>query len=218
MSSSERHLHQVYYRQILTIRTNHRVLLGAAQRGAILLHFAVLRTLCSCSKMILFYLKTCTPVKGPPWSTAWTKKGRKIGFQSYFKSCNVLHDWKIHLLMFLSSYNVLWPCKMAFWEVALQGKWPTRGDFSWRMVIFPGSSGVDTARLADTNGPKTVQIGPTWTILVHFGLVNAGRPFVRAACLQSETAPEKLLNRYEKRFEKREKRSEKRSETCLKIC
>ena len=36
---------------------------------------------------------------------------------------------------------------------------------------------------------------------------------VRAACLQNETAPEKLLNRYEKRFEKREKRSEKRSET-----
>ena len=35
---------------------------------------------------------------------------------------------------------------------------------------------------------------------------------VRAACLQNETAPEKLLNRYEKRFEKREKRSEKRSE------
>ena len=36
---------------------------------------------------------------------------------------------------------------------------------------------------------------------------------LRAACLQNETAPEKLLNRYEKRFEKREKRSEKRSET-----
>ena len=40
--------------------------------------------------------------------------------------------------------------------------------------------------------------------------------FVRAACLQNEIAPEKLLNRYEKRFEKRGKRSEKRSETCLK--
>ena len=36
---------------------------------------------------------------------------------------------------------------------------------------------------------------------------------IRAACLQNETAPEKLLNRYEKRFENREKRSEKRSET-----
>ena len=35
--------------------------------------------------------------------------------------------------------------------------------------------------------------------------------FLRAACLQNEVAPEKLLNRYEKRFEKREKRSEKRS-------
>ena len=32
---------------------------------------------------------------------------------------------------------------------------------------------------------------------------------LRAACLQNETALEKLLNRYEKRFEKREKRSEK---------
>ena len=38
----------------------------------------------------------------------------------------------------------------------------------------------------------------------------------RAARLQNETAPEKLLNRYEKRFEKREKGSEKRSETRLK--
>ena len=38
------------------------------------------------------------------------------------------------------------------------------------------------------------------------------KPF-RAACLQNETPPEKLLNRYEKRFEKREKRSKKRSET-----
>ena len=40
---------------------------------------------------------------------------------------------------------------------------------------------------------------------------------IRAACLQNETAPEKLLNRYEKRFEKREKRSERRSETRLKF-
>ena len=39
--------------------------------------------------------------------------------------------------------------------------------------------------------------------------------FVRAACLQNETAPEKLLNRYEKRFEKREQGSEKQSETRL---
>ena len=40
--------------------------------------------------------------------------------------------------------------------------------------------------------------------------------FFRAARLQNEIAPEKLLNRYEKRFEKREKGSEKRSETRLK--
>ena len=41
---------------------------------------------------------------------------------------------------------------------------------------------------------------------------------VRAARVQNEIAPEKLLNRYEnlKRFEKREKGSEKRSETRLK--
>ena len=39
---------------------------------------------------------------------------------------------------------------------------------------------------------------------------------VRAARVQNETAPEKLLNRYEKRFEKLEKGSEKRSETRLK--
>ena len=39
---------------------------------------------------------------------------------------------------------------------------------------------------------------------------------LRAACLQNETAPEKLLNRYEKQFAKNEKRSEKRSETRLK--
>ena len=56
-------------------------------------------------------------------------------------------------------------------------------------------------------------------ISADFGSVNAESlaialaRFVRAACLQNETAPEKLLNRYEKWFEKREKGSEKRSET-----
>ena len=53
------------------------------------------------------------------------------------------------------------------------------------------------------------------------GLSKRGRKqkdanVIRAACLQNETAPEKLLNRYEKRFEKRDKGSEKRSETRLK--
>ena len=43
--------------------------------------------------------------------------------------------------------------------------------------------------------------------------IRIGDRFFRVACLQNETAPEKLLNRYEKRFEKREKGSEKRSET-----
>ena len=37
----------------------------------------------------------------------------------------------------------------------------------------------------------------------HVWLFTAA--LVRAACLQNETAPEKLLNRYEKRSEKREK-------------
>ena len=48
--------------------------------------------------------------------------------------------------------------------------------------------------------------------------IKLGKPYkwVRAACLQNETAPENLLNRYEKRLEKREKGSEKRSETRLK--
>ena len=41
---------------------------------------------------------------------------------------------------------------------------------------------------------------------------------LRAACLQNEIVPEKLLNQYEKRFEKRDKGSEKRSETRLKKC
>ena len=41
---------------------------------------------------------------------------------------------------------------------------------------------------------------------------------IRAASLQNETPPEKLLNQYEKRFEKREKGSEKRSETRPKNC
>ena len=46
--------------------------------------------------------------------------------------------------------------------------------------------------------------------------VNVSPNIVRAACLQNETAPEKVLNQYEKGFEKREKGSEKRSETRLK--
>ena len=50
----------------------HRVLQGAAQRGA-QFHFifAALRALFSCSEMSLFSLKTCTPVKATPWSTPW---------------------------------------------------------------------------------------------------------------------------------------------------
>ena len=43
------------------------------------------------------------------------------------------------------------------------------------------------------------------------------REKLRAARLQNETAPEQILNQYEKWLEKREKGSEKRSETCPKI-
>ena len=39
--------------------------------------------------------------------------------------------------------------------------------------------------------------------------LNAWGQLLRAACLQNETAPEKLLNRYEKWFEKREKKIRK---------
>ena len=52
----------------------HRVLQGAAQRGGgggeFYFIFAVLRTRFSRSKTSLFYLKTCTLMKGAPWSTA----------------------------------------------------------------------------------------------------------------------------------------------------
>ena len=51
-------------------------------------------------------------------------------------------------------------------------------------------------------------------MLPHLHLISV--KIVRAARVQNEIAPEKLLNRYEKRFEKREKGSEKRSETRLK--
>ena len=45
----------------------HRVLQGAAQRGAqFYFIFAVLRTLFSCSEKSLFSLKTCTPVQATP--------------------------------------------------------------------------------------------------------------------------------------------------------
>ena len=45
----------------------HRVLQGAAQRGAqFYFIFSVLRTLFSCSEMSLFSLKSCTPLKATP--------------------------------------------------------------------------------------------------------------------------------------------------------
>ena len=44
---------------------------GRAQRGAqFYFIFAVLQTLFSCRKTSLVYLKSCTPMKGTPWSTA----------------------------------------------------------------------------------------------------------------------------------------------------
>ena len=42
-------------------------------------------------------------------------------------------------------------------------------------------------------------------------------PFIKAARLQNETAPEKLLNRYEKRFEKREKKIRKTIRNAFEI-
>ena len=52
-------------------------------------------------------------------------------------------------------------------------------------------------------------------IILRNWWVQTPQTLLRAARVQNEFAPEKLLNRYEKRFEKREKGSEKRSETRL---
>ena len=45
-----------------------------------------------------------------------------------------------------------------------------------------------------------------------------GNEFLRAACLQNETAPEKLLNRYEHRSEKREKKIRKTIRNATEKC
>ena len=47
-------------------------------------------------------------------------------------------------------------------------------------------------------------------------MLEFAQQMARAAHLQNEFAPEKVLIRYEPWFEKREKGSEKRSETCWK--
>ena len=68
---------------------------------------------------------------------------------------------------------------------------------------------------ADIHDPKA----RTSTSLRDFQKLRSEKlwaEFFRAARVQNEIAPEKLLNRYEKRFEQREKGSEKRSETRLK--
>ena len=62
-----------YYKTFLSgkkpVAISHGVLQGAAQRGAqFYLIFAALQTFLSCSKISLFYLKTCTPMKGTPLS------------------------------------------------------------------------------------------------------------------------------------------------------
>ena len=59
-----------------TRECTHRVARGGTEEGAILFHFAVLRTPFSRSKMSLFYVKTCTPLKGTPWGTAWCTRRR----------------------------------------------------------------------------------------------------------------------------------------------
>ena len=63
----------------------------------------------------------------------------------------------------------------------------------------------------------SVALQATWLQETNFDEMRKGNSrFFRAARVQNETGPEKLLNRYERRFEKREKGSEKRSETRLK--
>ena len=54
------------------LRFLQRECFGGRHRGAqFCFIFATLRTLLSCSTMRLLDLKTCTPMKGTPWSTAW---------------------------------------------------------------------------------------------------------------------------------------------------
>ena len=82
---------------------------------------------------------------------------------------------------------------------------------------------VSTTDLESFLGQKSSSRDYLSVVVVYVFFFSAGaeRPreliefvdFVRAACLQNETAPEKFLNQYEKGFEKHEKRSE----TCLKM-
>ena len=73
----------------LKVGLSHRVLQGAAQKGAqFYFIIAVLRTLFSCSEMSLFSLKTCTPPEGTPLKHSlfkmgfcqWAEMGPKVGF------------------------------------------------------------------------------------------------------------------------------------------
>ena len=69
-------LRPYYWSTFTTVKgVRHGVLQGAAQKGAQLdFIYAVLWALFfSSSKMSRFYLKTCTPMKGTPWSTAWVR-------------------------------------------------------------------------------------------------------------------------------------------------
>ena len=105
------------------------------------------------------------------------------------------------------------------------------GGRSWIFSIFGGPLGLGVSSVFSST---VLRIRPPCTGVKHpriqqctYGVVSRGVlaetsrkfakiRFIRAARVQNEFAPEKILNRYEKRFEKREKGSEKRSETRLK--
>ena len=119
---------------------SHRVLQGAAQRGAqFYFIFAVLRTLLSCSKMSLFYLKTCTPLKATPWSTAWFSLRKFLAIspaiQKNTSDCGC--DAVVHLVSerFLEG---------GFWEGGFQKVYSEGRNTSLSTVVRPLRQGLGT--------------------------------------------------------------------------
>ena len=111
------------------------------------------------------------------------------------------------------------PCEMRFFPREERENGLCQG-FFFEKAVFPFSRGKNCIlqrvenRGSPINMPLALRVG--FLFWINDVIIKNRGAFIRAACLQNETAPEKFLNRYEKRFEKREKRSEKRSETRLK--
>ena len=105
---------------------------------------------------------------------------------------------------------------MALWKRGAAGQEKYYSSSLCSVSLSVGQSDLRVAFQATAPKPENSSVTERGG-KVSRNFVSASRMFIRAACLQNETAPEKLLNRYEKRFEKCEKGSEKRSETRLKI-